>query len=225
MVACFELPSELSRMTQLECLGVSQMGEVAEDPRQEWFGTLGRALPRLTRLTTLALAIESAEAWDDDWDIQAIARLPRLQRLWLWHEFEAPYALAALVGPCLASLRWLALSWGWLQAAAPALRGAPQLEYVCALSTPLLGSEDQAAAWDAAWDWLATHPPLVCLAFESGGEPAPSYALLDALVALKARRPALHVRRYEERDDIPHYNGSIAYAQMMEARDVPAPPL
>lgn len=227
------LPAGLSALTQLECLGVGMQDGAAEPGEMEaWAGAVAAALPRLTRLTTLALSVGDPEF---EWGLRAIARLPRLQRLWLWDENNAgPYSPATLDGPCLASLRWLALRWEWLEGAAAALRGAPRLEYVCSLSTPAPAptyEEDEAgeageaqAAWDAAWDALATHAPLRCFSFESHNQ-RPSFELLDALLGLKTRRPALRVQRLALRADIKHYCSSESFAQMMDAPEVAPPPL
>lgn len=50
--------------------------------------------------------------------------------------------------------------------------------------------------WPAFWQFVATHPPLCRLLYEvaSGASNCP-FRLLDALLVLKERRPALQVQR------------------------------
>lgn len=69
----------------------------------------------------------------------------------------------------------------------------------------------------AAVDFLATHPPLRCFAFE--GSDGPSLHLLDAVLELKARRPALQLCRLNDPEDatLP------SYAHMLEGGDLPEP--
>ena len=173
-------------MTWLECLNSFPPAEedISAEQRAAWRETLGNTLPQLTRLTKLLLTV------DERFDFAAVSQLPRLQRLALWTDDAGLPDPAALAGPWLASLRWLGLEWAWLEPAVSALRAAPRLEYVCSLTMPACADEGR---WRAAWDFLATHPPLRCFGIDATSPPA--MPVFDAVIGLKNRRPALPVRR------------------------------
>ncbi|KAL4445331.1 hypothetical protein ABPG77_011156 [Micractinium sp. CCAP 211/92] len=98
------------------------------------------ALGRLQQLTSLALGGGELTRFPP-----SLAALPRLQRLWCASVGKAGAAgehdVALPRGPWLASLAWLGLRWGALQAAPAVLRDAPQLEYLSCLDAPRLPSE------------------------------------------------------------------------------------
>lgn len=177
------LPACLPSMACLDCLAAIFIG--SSEQAIAWQATLGAALPRLTCLSTLLLSEACGPS-----DLATIAQLPRLQRLWLRSETEGPLpSPAPLAGPWLTPLRWLALQWEVLERAVGPLRAAPHLEYVCSLSGPVCADEGR---WRAAWDFLATHPPL--RRFDIAQSHGASPATPDAEAQLRIRRPSLHVR-------------------------------
>lgn len=182
------LPSTLSAMTWLGCLNCGQNRGASAEAAEAWHEIEHAALPRLARLTALVLGCSTNSS-----NLLSVAQLPRLQRLWYEPDPADPLPdPAALSGPWLASLCWLGLPWGVLERVADALRAAPRLEYLCSLTLPACADE---AHWRAAWDFLATHPPLRRFLIEIERESPPTWPFVDALVELRNRRPALVVRR------------------------------
>lgn len=216
MTGALRLPASLPEMTWLACLNVRQHDDADEEDEEEWAAALGAALPNLTNLTTLVL---TSDMQPQHFYITAVGRLPRLQRLHICSEYkDTRLDTRVFGGPCLSSLRWLSLPWQWVEHAVPALGGATQLEYLCALDLPAKGNgTEREAAWDAAWAFLATHPPLRFFDFE--GNEDPTLPLLDAVLALNSRRPALQVQRIEEFEGEP----SVAYHQVLNAPSIPPP--
>ena len=194
-------------MTWLECLSTELADGVSAEELQQWEQAERATLPRLTYLTALALAIEGrGEA-----TLTALPQLPRLQRLWLWgwHPFDP----AALSGPWLGSLRWLGMEWPLLERAAGALRAAPRLEYVCSLSAPVRADEGR---WRAAWDFLATHPPLRCFAIDIQDEAQfPGMPAIEALMRLHNHRPSLQMHR-------PRPGCTSFYTEVMDSPGIPS---
>lgn len=178
------LPSTLPAMTWLECLRLEAHDEMSADNEEPWQQTEAAALEQLARLSTLALNTR----WQPN--LAAIAQLPQLQRLCIGDPMPN--------GPWLAQLRWLGLDWEPLEGTVRHLRAAPRLKCVCSLSDPFL---TDAAAWQQAWDFFATHPPLRCFYINSTpfGQ-SHSACVLDAVQELQRRRPALLVRRKFESD-------------------------
>lgn len=92
-----------------------------------------------------------------------------------------------------------------------ALRAAPQLEYLFSLGTPYEETHSgrhfpsRTARWRAFWEWVVTHPPLRCFAFDissqedSGGEEpaATPGSFVHVLLMLHHRRPTLQLRRID----------------------------
>lgn len=111
--------------------------------------------------------------------------------------------------PWLAGIRWLGLPFVVAARSVPALRAAAQLEYLGLVDVPVLGnpweeepeegepSEEEAATWQRFWAFCAEHPPLRALGLDAheAEEAELTMPLLDALVALARRRPALAIRR------------------------------
>ncbi|KAL4452185.1 hypothetical protein ABPG75_007847 [Micractinium tetrahymenae] len=109
----------------------------------------------------------------------------------------------------LAGIRWLGLPYEVAARSVAALRAATRLEYLGLVDTPMLGdpwadeaaegepTEEEAAAWEAFWAFCAQHPPLRALGLDidKAEEPELTMPLLDALVRLARRRPALAIRR------------------------------
>lgn len=98
------------------------------------------------------------------------------------------------VGPYLSGLLELDVHWPLLANSLPALEQATQLEYVGVQTMP----DPEAAPkeqWDAAFAWLARHPPLQELSLRPSDEELFNFAAFDALMRLKDRRPGLKVAR------------------------------
>lgn len=98
------------------------------------------------------------------------------------------------VGPYLSVLLDLDVNWPLLANSVPALEQATQLEYVGVHTMP----DPEAAPkehWDAAFAWLARHPPLQELSLRLSDEELFNIAAFDALMRLKDRRPGLKVAR------------------------------
>lgn len=102
-------------------------------------------------------------------------------------------------GPYLHSLRCLALPLATALAAHPLLAHAGQLHTLC-LQLPDMEAFYELPLWPAFGQFVATHPPLRRLLYEvaSGASDCP-FRLLNALLALKERRPALQVQRLVSR--------------------------
>lgn len=181
------MPAGLPEMMQLETLAAvppfdERLPGGLPEQAADWHAALGAALDQLTRLTALMVGEHTAPS-----NLVA-AQLPRLQRLWFaTSPIPRPDALA---GPWLGSLRWLGMQWLQLECSVEPLRAAAHLEKLCSLGMPACTNEGH---WRAAWDFLATHPPLKCFCIET--YESPTLPLVDALIALNNRRPALHVRR------------------------------
>lgn len=166
------LPTSLSELTQLRSLHAMDpdfylpspirldSDDDSSDEEDGWFPpTFVRCVPHLTALTSLVTR-ESAEPRGHN-RLPIIGALPTLERLRLRQDgpdIDRP-PLDTLRGPALLSLRWLAVRWKALERGVPALRAAPRLEFVASLTGPER-AEDDDGHWDAAWDFLATHPPL-----------------------------------------------------------------
>lgn len=210
------LPPTLPAMTWLECVNMGLADGVSVAEQEAWLQTESTTLPRLTCLTALALNLCGAVPL-------GVAQLPQLQRLWLWSSGPEPLPNpAALEGPWLASLRWLGLQWRMFERAVALLHAAPRLEYLCSVNTPVCTDE---ARWHTAWKFLATHPPLRYFGFEFESQytaNVPVEPLLDALVCLHARRPALQTRRVSNPDNsFPHTLSVLDPAQTLSP--LPAP--
>lgn len=192
-------PAPLAALTQLECLFANNVG----DP--EAFET---ALGQLRGLTTLALYSQAPER------PPPFSHLRHLQRLCLCTTGCDLADLSLPSGPWLASIRWLGLNFDVLTAAVDLLCGAPQLEYLCCLDCPERTAGEMRPQWRAFWEFAATHSPLRCLGFVADDGNDFKLLLIDALLHLKERRPALQLRRY---DDIDAFR-----ADMLNCDSIPA---
>ena len=199
-----------------ECHGVD--GDVPFEEVPFEAQQLDAALPALQQLTCLALNIGNGIP-----EIPAaVARLPQLQRLFL---FGFVYPVPALpVG--FSSLERLGAPWEMLAVSVPALAAMPQLQqlwvggvpgkrYSSALrlpaAAPTAWEAFWEAAWEAFWEWAAQHGPLRQLTLPEPSLtarfnrcPAPVCArLADALQRLSQSRPSLSVVRFREYRPVP----------------------
>jgi hypothetical protein len=198
------LPACLAELAQLETLEV-EMGMLSNP---EEVSVLEGALPHLQRLTCLVLIPEGLRRYPP-----AVAQLGRLQRCLVCindglNGGPAPDHCLPPGGAWLGSLRWLGLSWAAALQSVAALAAAQRLEYLCVLdavggaATPALAHADW---WAAFWRWAACHPSLRCLGLECEDAethhtfPRFYFTLLDAVLDLQGRRPALLVRRTLQR--------------------------
>ena len=130
---------------------------------------LAAQLPRLRSLALTSYAVTGAESDEGRW----------------------PGALPA----CAPSLRWLALPLELALPSLAALAHAQQLETLCVL-LPSNSLSFDAGQWAAFWQFVATHPPLRRFVYEVPATSlANNFMLLDALLLLQRRRPALQVQR------------------------------
>ena len=216
------LPACLGELTQLEVLAIKDCTYA-----DHHHALLKNALPNLQCLTCLLLRIDG----------NGLPRLPselaqlgRLQRFLLSSLDDAPSALDYRLppaGPWLASLRWLGLSWAIALENLDVLAAARRLEYLCLLTASGFNSSAAAAAadserWPTFWRWAGTHPSLRCLGIElkwvSIESPAPTFllSLLNGVLDLQHRRPALRVHRTEQ-GAAPDF-----WAEVLTLSDIPA---
>lgn len=195
LIGCAAVPSSLNEVTQLRELQVSTAEPLAG---------LHTAISSLTGLSSLWLA------GDFGYVLPVLPALSHLKRLGI--SPAVPGAAAAggnqvaggaaqqlpvlPAGAYISSLEELALSWPLLVNSLAVLKQALHLRYV-----KLRGMPDPTTTpkevWDAAFAWLAHHPPLAALAFRLKEETDGllPYSLFDAMMILKERRPGLKVRR------------------------------
>jgi hypothetical protein len=217
------LPACLAELTQLETLEI----EMGAFPDPEEISLLEGALPHLQGLTCLVLSSEALRRHPP-----AVAQLGRLQRCLVWinnglNGGPAPDHCLPPGGACLGSLRWLGLSWAAALQSAAVLAAAQRLEYLCVLdavgvmATPALAHAER---WAAFWRWAACHPSLRCLGLKCEDadshhtSPRFYFTLLDAVLDLQRRRPALLVRRKLQ----PEGNDPSFWAELLSLRDIPA---
>lgn len=158
----------------------------------------------LTGLESLALDLAD---WEDHSPSvpPAVAALPQLQRCSLtFYCMDSGAPLQGAWLPPLAalpfdSLRWLALPLQLALASQPVLAQAHRLHTLCLeLSEMETSDAYDSGQWAGFWRFVASHPPLRCLLYQAseGEDPGPAvFMLLDALLLLQRRRPALEVRR------------------------------
>lgn len=176
----FPSPATLAKLTSLCHLCIYMVPMTAAE--------LHVALLPLQQLTCLSLggadSMHSIPA--------AVASLPQLQRLVLYH---MQLATALPLPHSLRSLRYLAINWGVAAASLPAFAALLALEQLWLADMPL--PDD--VAREPFWEWAATHPPLQLLCMQSDdivdGPPASfdACAFAKACLRLARRRPALTI--------------------------------
>ena len=171
-------------------------------------GDLDRAIGVLTALESLALDFGAGRFTGPEVP-SAVMGLPKLQRLSLsYYSISSQQAPRTPPTPALplSHLHWVALPLVVALRLTGLLEQARSLETLCLLLPPASTVMD-AECWSAFWQFVATHPPLRSLPYEVPADsPTCSLQLLDALVLLQRRRPALQVRRLvspADRNDSP----------------------
>lgn len=199
----------LTRLTQLVsgaalCWHVCRVGK---EPACMWPQTFqARGRPKHTTL----MAVTRVIAWPQVLHgcgltpPAALAGLSHLRRCYLSRtDRPAVGAAAALqlpVGPWLHNLQWLGINVGLLAGSVAALGAAPALEFVELVESDSSQQLDWQRAPGAAafFDWLAQHPPLARVSFESRYLTrkslfnSPAFAM--RLLQLGRSRPSLRVR-------------------------------
>ena len=178
-----ELPACLPVMTQLEELAVYCEGALSADDAI----FLGATLEQLQQFTCLALFSTSLAGIP-----AAVTGMERLRRFLFWN---GPLDAALPVGPWLGGLRWLGLTWPAAHSGLRALKAAVQLEPLVVTGQPDRRSGDDANSWIAFWDFVQHHALLRYLTFHFTGAWQGSRALVDAMLGMARRRPALLIQR------------------------------
>lgn len=202
-----KVPSSLSAVTQCQSLVVSDCSP---------FAPVEAALRHVSGLTTLFLNALHMSV------IPPLGHLLRLERLLI--ETAPDDDLALPPGPWLRSIRWLGLPWPVLEAGVGVLRGAPRLEYLFSAGTP--GAGVAQGRWHEFREFVATHPPLRCLAYapfdidDEECDPPPQDMLRLHLV-LRYRRPELQLRLF---DHTWHLTDHSFFHELMSCQDIPPGP-
>ena len=181
LVHCRHVPACLSQLTGLKALA-------CEDARADDIQPWETVLPRLTRLTFLALTQMSGQL-----SVAPLASLTNLRSLY-WQAGNVVHGTALPSGPWLAGLRRLFCSPTWLlEASLPALAGgAQQLELLV-----LRAFEDgQVDATERIIHWAAGRPSMrkVLLVTEHGRSGQMPFPVCAAALEAQRRRPDMLVQ-------------------------------
>lgn len=152
------------------------------------------ALTALSQLEKLGLLLYTHEAAEEGGAEPAAEAAAAPQAAAVDAELQAAALPSLPIGPYLSGLAELDVNWPLLANSLPALQQASALEYlgVNDMPTPEATPEE---SWDAAFHWLAHHPPLQELSLKLSDDEQFGFATFDALMRLKDRRPALKVAR------------------------------
>ena len=171
-------PDCLSSLTALRSLAVEAAAWGGHEEAAVASG-LARALPRLTRLSYLALSLRSAEP------LACLASLTNLRSLLWWREPQ-DYSAALPPGGWLAGLHTLGAPCSLVARSLPALGGAARLEQLCLCAD--YGFDHQELR--PVIGWAARHPALRRLLL--GDQPLPGRVWAD-VATTRRQRPSLRI--------------------------------